>query len=137
MKIWRGYGSEHSADLVMIGQFKNAADASSAKEIIDELTTQVMADERAGLIQYGEPQTKYSDGMLALMDRIRVSSIPPNQLEQFLLDVRPEVKGDKIVIRTDESEIAAFLTVMIDKGARVEIFSAHCFPKEAAECDAK
>jgi hypothetical protein len=52
------------------------------------------------------------------------------------LDVRPEVKGDKIVIRTDESELAAFLTVMIDQGARVEIFCAHFFPKEAAEFDA-
>jgi hypothetical protein len=70
------------------------------------------------------------------MERIRVSSIPPSQLEQFLLDVRPEVKGDKIVIRTDESELAAFLTVMIDQGARVEIFCAHFFPKEAAEFDA-
>ena len=35
MKIWYQNGSEHSANLVMIGHFEDAANATKAKEIID------------------------------------------------------------------------------------------------------
>ena len=28
MKLWMGYGSEHSANLVMLGKFKSAEDAT-------------------------------------------------------------------------------------------------------------
>jgi hypothetical protein len=38
MKTWNSYGSEHSANLVMIGKFKNAASAEKAKEAIDLIT---------------------------------------------------------------------------------------------------
>jgi len=41
MKIWRGYGSEHSSNLVMIGRFKTVGDAEAAKRIIDRLAEQI------------------------------------------------------------------------------------------------
>src|SRR6266481_7179904 len=44
MKIWYGYGSEHSMRLVMIGHFREVTDAERAKEAIDRLTAQVSAD---------------------------------------------------------------------------------------------
>ena len=41
MKLWYGYGSEHSMNLVMIGRFKDAVAAAQAKRVIDALTTKV------------------------------------------------------------------------------------------------
>jgi Family of unknown function (DUF6375) len=38
MKIWNTYGSEHSANLVMIGKFKDVASAETAKAIFDEIS---------------------------------------------------------------------------------------------------
>ena len=44
MKIWQGYGSEHSMNLVMIGHFKDAGSAVKAKELIDSFTEFVNAE---------------------------------------------------------------------------------------------
>ena len=51
MKIWYSYGSEHSMNLVMIGSFKQVADAEEAKRLIDELAEQVRK----------EPMRSYDD----------------------------------------------------------------------------
>ena len=55
MKIWNGCGSEHSMNLVMIGRFKDAGDAASAKEVIDRLIEQVSADVDDGQMVIGPP----------------------------------------------------------------------------------
>ena len=54
MKIWYGYGSEHSMNLVMTGKFKDAGDAAKAKEVIDWLSEQVASDVEADLMVDGE-----------------------------------------------------------------------------------
>ena len=41
MKVWTGFGSEHSMNLVMIGRFKEARDAEKAKQLIDRIVQQV------------------------------------------------------------------------------------------------
>jgi hypothetical protein len=53
MKVWYGYSSEHSMNLVMIGRFEDAGDAAKAKQIIDLLTEQVNADVDADLLKVG------------------------------------------------------------------------------------
>ena len=55
MKIWYQHGSEHSANLVMIGQFEDATEATKAKEIIDALTNQVAEDEYNGTLVRRQP----------------------------------------------------------------------------------
>jgi hypothetical protein len=52
MKIWYQYGSEHSANLVMIGHFEKA------KEIIDALTNQVAEDQSNGTLTLGSPSDR-------------------------------------------------------------------------------
>ena len=47
MKVWNGYGSEHSMNLVIVGHFKEVRDAEKAKELIDLLTEQVNAEPEA------------------------------------------------------------------------------------------
>ena len=37
MKFWYGYGSEHSANIVMIGEFKTIEGADKVNEIITKI----------------------------------------------------------------------------------------------------
>ena len=47
MNIWNGFGSEHSYNLVMIGRFKKTRDAEEAKELIERIIKQVVAEPNA------------------------------------------------------------------------------------------
>ena len=125
MKIWHQHGSEHSANLVMIGHFEDATEAIKAKEIIDAITKQVVDDQDNGTLVLGEPSERYSKKMLDLLGRLNVSSIGPRELEQFLYDVSLNVDGRRIILTTDEIDISAFLKVMFGHGARIEVYSAH------------
>ena len=47
MKVWFGFGSEHSANLVIIGEFKSPHDAAEMHSIIDHFTAAAKADQAA------------------------------------------------------------------------------------------
>jgi len=127
MKIWKGYGSEHSMNLVMIGHFKEVSDAEEVKELLNKLAEQVRDD--AGRDQSETPsQDRFADRMLELLKAANLYTLSPAELEQLLYDVQVDVDGNKVVIRTDEVDVSAFLKVLIDKGARVEVYSAHHYP---------
>jgi len=128
MKVWRLFGSEHSANLVMIGRFKEVTDAIKAKEVIDSIITQVRADEAAGLLKTGDLPDRYTDGMLELFQRVEVHTIRPEEVEQFSYEVTVKVDGKNVVLTTEEMDVSVFLKVLIDEGARVEVYSAHKYP---------
>lgn len=128
MKIWHQYGSEHSANLVMIGHFKDATNATKAKEIIDAITKQVEEDEANGALVIGDSSERYSNEMLDLFRRLNVASIGPQELEQFVYETSIKTEGNKIALTTEEMDISAFLKVMFHLGARIEIYSAHDYP---------
>ncbi len=120
MKIWNSYGSEHSANMVMIGQFKNIQDAEDAQSAIDRIK-QLLIDDH---VNY-EDSERFSRPMLDLLMDLKVHSLNPREIEQLNYDVRTELKGDKIVITTDESDISAFLKILLDYAAKVEVYSGH------------
>lgn len=123
MKTWNSYGSEHSANLVMIGRFKDAVSAEKAKEAIDAITE---------FMGSGDPARtspgRYPEGLMGLLEKVGFYSLSPGELEQFTMDIRSELKDEQVVITTDEPDVSAFLKLMVDKGARVEVFSAHVHP---------
>ena len=128
MKIWCQYGSEHSANLVMIGHFEDAIEATKAKEIIDALTDQVARDQESGALVIGKPSGRYGKEMLDLLSKLNVASIGPAELEQFAYDVDVDVEGSDVVVTTEEIDVSAFLKVMFHCGARIEVYSAHYHP---------
>lgn len=128
MKLWYGYGSEHSMNLVMIGHFKEANDANKAKQMIDRLTEQVNGDVEAELMQIGGKTDRFTKGMLELLTELNLMTIGAVEMEQFAYETTIEVKGDQVVIKTEESDVSAFLKVLVDMGARVEVYSAHDYP---------
>ena len=125
MKVWFGYGSEHSMNLVMIGRFDDPLDAAAAKQVIDSLTEQLNADVQADLMEDGERMERFTDGMLDLLMKVNVVSIGPAELGQLAYDVNIQIDSNQVVVTTDEIDVSAFLKVLIAKGARVEVYSAH------------
>ena len=123
MKIWNSYGSEHSANLVMIGKFKDAASAKEAIAIIEKIT-----EFMANTDDDHEDADNYSDAALDFLKTVKFYSVRPAELAQFRYDINSERKNDQIVITTDELDVSAFLKLLIDKGARVEVYSAHDYP---------
>jgi hypothetical protein len=123
MKIWYGYGSEHSTNLVMIGKFKHTDDAKKAKAMIDQLTENL-----TDKIEVGRPQNRFEDDVIDILKKVDIYTLGRSELEQFLYDINTRVDDDKLILTTDESDISAFIKLMIDQGAKVEIFSAHDYP---------
>ncbi len=130
MKVWNGYGSEHSMNLVMIGHFKSADDAEQAKQLIDELVGHVQKSVDEGVITVGEPTQRFPDEMLTFMMDRNFILVTPQELEQFVYEHQMARDGADLILTTEESEFSAFLKVFVDKGARVEVFSAHNYPSE-------
>jgi len=123
MKVWFGYGSEHSMNLVMIGKFKSNDDAEETKKIIDRLTEKLTKK-----IEVGNTRYRFSEDMLSLLKEANIYTLGPLELEQFLYETRTQVEENQLILTTDEAEVSAFIKLMIDRGAKIEIFSAHHYP---------
>lgn len=128
MKVWYGFGTEHSMNLVMIGRFKDAATAETVNDIIEKLTTALQAEEEAGRLTVGEPNDRYSDEVLQLLSDLGIHNVGPAELEQFLYDVSVRRDGDSILVTTDEIDVQALLNVLLAKGTHIEVYSAHEYP---------
>lgn len=127
MKVWNGYGSEHSMNLVMVGQFKSIESAEKAKELIDNL--------KDGLydkidVDVENRLTRFPDDVMDLLRGLDFYDLRPSELEQFLYDNSIEIEDDKIIFKTDESDVSAFLKILVHKGAKVQVYSAHDHPDE-------
>ncbi len=107
-------------NLVMIGRFKTEDDAKSALELLEQLQNGL-----SGKIDFDSPRDRYSDEVLDLMRRLNCHNLTPSELGQFSYDYDCQLEGDTIILTTEESDVSAFFKTMIEKGARVEMFSAH------------
>lgn len=132
MKVWYSYGSEHSMNLVMIGSFKQVADAEQAKRLVDELAEQVRKEPMRSY-EDDPNEARFSKKMLDFLRNTNLYSIAPAELEQFHYDVHVEQNANTLVLTTDESEVSAFLKLLIEKGAKVEVYSAHDYPDTKSE----
>ena len=72
MKIWRSYGSAHSAQITVVGTFANLDDAAFAREIVEDFVN-------------GEWERRYPDHaafIAAWKDRLpTLPMLPPRQYE--------------------------------------------------------
>jgi len=133
MKIWSGYGSEHSMNLVLIGRFKKAEDAKKVEKDIRKLSEQASKDESHSLVFDPDPEDlRFSDDMLSLLRSLKLHTLAPVELGQLVSDHRLEREEDQITVKTDEADVSAFVKLFIEAGAKVEIFSAHDYPADSA-----
>ncbi|ELY4300514.1 DUF6375 family protein [Cronobacter turicensis] len=133
MKIWNGYGSEHSMNLVLIGKFKQEQDAEKVEKDIKTLSTQAEKDECHSIPFYEPENQRFSDEMLALLCSLKLHTLGPTDLGQLVSDHYLDREGDRITITTDEAEVSAFVKLFVEAGAKVEIFSAHDYPSDSSD----
>lgn len=129
MKVWMGYGSEHSAKLVIIGQFRAAEDAADALRLLEKMRNAAYADQKDGNIEAGEIGKEVTDRFLKIYTEENFP-VGPADAEQLLYEFHPKQVGDKVVITTDESEINTLIRVLLHGSAKVEVFSAHDYETE-------
>ena len=67
--------------------------------------------------------------MLNLLRSKNVYSLSPQELIQFRYDISVELCGSEIRVTTDEDDISGIQKLMLHKGAKVEVFSAHDYPE--------
>jgi hypothetical protein len=125
MKVWFGYGSEHSAKLVIIGTFKSNEDASVAARLIEEASEIALREHEAGRLS----KETFSPEMLQLISNHSLGFNYADP-EQLIYEFNAHQEGSKVIIKTDETDIQAFLKIFIRYGARVEMFSTHDYPSE-------
>jgi hypothetical protein len=135
MKIWNGYGSEHSMKLVLIGRFKEERDAERAQSCIEQLKTQAMKEDNYDLAQAKPEDQIFSDEMLSLLLKLKLNTLGPADFGQFLSDYRLEHQSRQIKIETDEAEVSAFMKLFVEAGAKVEIYSAHDYPQDLPDTE--
>jgi hypothetical protein len=108
----------------MIGHFKSPDDAKKTQQLIKQLS-----DRLVDKIDVGTSRERFGDEVLDLLRETNCYILSPSELEHFLYDTQIRVEGDKMILTTDESEVSAFFKLMITKGAKVEIYSAHDYPE--------
>ena len=133
MKIWNGYGSEHSMNLVLIGRFKRVQDAEKVEKDIDSLSAQASKDESHSLT-YAKPEDqRFSEEMLSLLMSLNLNTLGPADIGQLAFEYRLDREDDRITVTTDEAEVSAFVKIFIEAGAKVEVFSAHDYPSSSTD----
>jgi hypothetical protein len=128
MKIWRSFGSEHSSNIVMIGNFKSETDAQKTEQLFEELHQLANEEHAAGNLKDDWSNTRYSDRMLKFFSEKNIADLGYNDAAIFLYDYRLRRDGQKLVLTTEEGELNAFIKLMLKGGAKIELYSAHDYP---------
>lgn len=122
MKIWNNFGSEHSANIVLIGRFDDPQAAEAAKEAIDEIKKFVAVN------QPNEYCDQYSEAEMGLLQSLNFFWVRPGELAQFRYEMHTDLRENEIHTTTEDTEIAVLIKLLISKGAKVEVYSAHNYP---------
>lgn len=129
MKIWSGHGSEHSENLVLVGHFVDETAAELAAEKMRRL--QEFATSEIQEPSWGEAgDARFTPELWQVLKELGLHSLHRGDLDEFLFEFHAEVSGKELTVTTDEIEVQAFLKLMIEHGARIELYSGHHWDDE-------
>jgi hypothetical protein len=123
MRIWNGYGSEHSTDLVLVGTFETASSAEAAADAmkaLKDLTEAVWSDD-----DWGRRDERMPTALAAELAELSLYDMGRPDVDIYAFDHSVERTESVVRVRTEESDVQGFLKVLIGFGARVEVFSRH------------
>ncbi len=123
MKIWRSYGSEHSMDLVLVGTFESAALAATAQERMEAL--RILAEAEWSDDHWQRPDERMPRQIINELAKLSLYDMGRHDVDIYALDHTVTRDDAVITVKTEESDIQGFLKVLLNVGARVEIFSRH------------
>ncbi|MBN69237.1 MAG: hypothetical protein CME32_08170 [Gimesia sp.] len=129
MKFWYGYGSEHSANIVMIGEFKTIEGADKVNEIITKISEQASSDYSDGVINDWGTNEQFSEETEKLLKDLKIYISPSDMADFALLDPRIKKSDNKLIITTDNDGVGGFIKLMIKNGAKVQIYSNDDYPE--------
>jgi hypothetical protein len=128
MKVWYGHGSEHSANLVIIGTFQTEHDAEETERLIADMVEVALADAEDGNIEAGEHSIEFSQRQMDAFKRLNFASFGYDDPQELLYEHDVRREGDRIVITTEEQDVSALLKMLLHGGAKIEVYSAHAYP---------
>ena len=123
MKIWKSFSAEHSAKLRIIGEFKTTEDIAKTREIINDLTNEVMKQDVSR-----QTSAKCTDKITDIIKKYNCYCLGNEDLMNFTHAHNISYIGKNIEINTDEINIQGLLKVMLSNGAKIEIYSNHDYP---------
>ncbi len=123
MKIWQSYGAEHSLNLVIIGRFKEVADAEEFKSLVDKTIKFLQGQD-----DFDVEADRYGSDVRDYLSEENLYSLSPQQLGHFLYDFSLEVIGNNVHVSSDD-DLHGLISLMVNHGAKIEVFSAHDYPE--------
>ncbi|KFZ80852.1 hypothetical protein ED92_11060 [Amycolatopsis sp. MJM2582] len=123
MRIWNGYGSEHSMDLVLIGRFQTVTGAKAAQERMEalkDLAEAVWSDD-----DWRSPDERMPRELGEALAEMKLYDMGRYDVDVFALDHSVTRTAETVRIWTDESDVQGFLKVLLNYGAKVEVYSRH------------
>ena len=133
MKIWRGFGSEHSANMVMIGHFVTSTDAIRAAEQLQELCDLAAAEFDYDRFRENQMSVFTNDPICEMLKKHELYHFAAEDIENLVCERTIDRDGKRVRIWTDERDLNGFLKFLINKGAFLEVYSAHDYPKGRPE----
>ena len=129
MKIWNGYGSDHSASLVLIGEFKSEEDAAKVSALINQIEEAARDDEASDLISPWGRNELFSEATEQKLRNLNLWGLSSEDVADFIRnDISHDQVGATLRFRTEDTQIGGFVKLMVDKGAMVHVYSAHDYP---------
>lgn len=123
MRVWQGFGSEHSHKLVLVGRFANARDAEMAEQRFDQLRE--VAGEEADSIDWDNANPGFSEALYEKLKELGATDMSGADVDGLRLLDGLDRTGDTVRLRTDDAELQGLLKLLFSYGARVEIYSSH------------
>ncbi|MFF1272723.1 DUF6375 family protein [Streptomyces marokkonensis] len=123
MRIWHSYGSEHSMDLVLIGTFETVSGAEAAMERMEALKT--LAEAEWSDNDWLRADERMPRALADELGKLRLYDMGRSDVDIYALDHSVQRTGSTVRVWTEESEVQGFVKVLVNLGARVEVFSRH------------
>lgn len=127
MKIWTSYSSEHSSRIRIIGRFKTKDELESFKDSFEQMK-QLVAD---NLDECFNESDKFPIQILDQLGHDMIDhsgTIAAHDLLDFANEMSTEFEDKTVVIKSNESNWAGVIKMLVEAGAKIEMFSEHAYP---------
>ena len=131
MKVWNSHSSEHSAKIVLVGEFKTVEDANALMKELTEFEEMLRPHAQEC---YDAPERYPEEVKNALYEGKKfphAQYVYSGELQQFVCDHDLDQSENKVVIHSDEYEWGGVLKMLITAGAKISVFSSHDYPEDA------
>jgi hypothetical protein len=123
MKLWVGQGSEHSYNLVLVGRFTDETASRTVEEKYERLTK--AASDGLPDTGWDEVEARFSDELVDLLKELKPWNMSRSDINGFAYHDAMSRNGATVTVTTEDAEVQGLIKLLIDQGAKVEIYSRH------------